>query len=171
MSAKLLGVCGEMSSENLQNKNRTNPTSASQEENPNEDIQHQDKASSKEKVKGRLLTTPYNVMDASLEKSGGTTNADLDAGEGFVSSSSSSQSCSITSCSSWSISKRNSATVKAVLAKLRLEQAEKRFKQEELRKEADLKEIKAIEEERKKNRPRQSEEFEEHRGLIQITSI
>ena len=158
-----------MSSENLKDdKNRTNPASASHQVNPNEDIQHQDKDSLREIVKDWLLTNPCNVMDASPETSGGTISAELDVERV---SSASSQSRSITSRSSWSSSKRSSATIKAALAKLHLEQAEERFKrEEELRKEAELQEAKEIEEsfrkeseERKERRRRQAEEFEEKR--------
>jgi len=148
--------------------NQTNPTSASQEENLNEDIQHQDKVSSREMLKDCLLTTACDVMDASPEKSGGTTSADLEVERV---SSASSQSRSITSCSSRSSSKRSSATVKEALPKLRLDQAEERFKrEEELRKEAKLQEAQEIEErfrkeseEHTERRRRQAEEFEEKR--------
>jgi len=158
-----------MSSESLKDdENQTNLTSASQEKNLNEDIQHQDKVWSREMVKDWLLTTPCDVMDASPETSGGTTSADLDVEKV---SSASSQSRSITSRSSRSSFKRSSAAVKAALAKLRLDQAEERFKrEEELRKEAELQEAQEIEEsfrkeseERTERRRRQAEEFEEKR--------
>jgi len=134
-----------MSSENLKDdENQTNPASTSHQVNPNEDIQHQDKVSSREIVKDWLLTTPCDVMDASPETSGGSTSAYLDVERV---SSASSQSRSNSSRSSRSSSKRSSATVKAALAKLRLDQAEERFKrEEELRKEAELQEAKEIEE-------------------------
>jgi len=157
-----------MSSENLKDdENQTNPTFASQEESLNEDIQHQDKVSSTEMVKEWLLTTPCDVIDASPETDGGTTSADLDV-ERVLSASS--QSRSRTSRSSRSSFKRSSATVKAALAKLRLDQAEERYKrEEELRKEAELQEAQEIEsfrkeiEERTERRRRQAEEFEEKR--------
>jgi len=159
----------QMSSENLKDdENQTNPTSASQKENLHEDIQHQDKISSREMVKDWLFTTPCDVMDAFPERSGGTTSADLDAERV---SSASSQSRSITSRSSRSSSKRSSVTVKAALAKLCLDQAEERFKrEEELRKEAELQEAQEMEEsfwkeseERMERRWRQAEKFEEKR--------
>ena len=109
-------------------------------------------------------------MDASPETSGGTPSADQ-----YVErlSPESSQSRSITSRSSRSSSKRSSAGVKAPLAKLRLEQAEERFKRE-LSKEADLQETKEIEEkfrkereESRKRRRRQAEELEKHCCLIE----
>jgi len=109
-------------------------------------------------------------MDASPETSGGTPSADQ-----YVErlSPESSQSRSITSRSSRSSSKRSSAGVKAPLAKLRLEQAEERFKRE-LSKEANLQETKEIEEkfrkereESRKRRRRQAEELEKHCCLIE----
>jgi len=75
-------------------------------------------------VKDWLLTTPCDVVNASPETGGGTISADLDVERV---SSASSQSRSITSHSSRSSSKRSSATVKAALAKLRLDQAEERL--------------------------------------------
>jgi len=54
----------------MKNENRTKPTSDSQEDKPIEDIQHQDKVPSKEKVNGWLLSTPCDVMNASAETCG-----------------------------------------------------------------------------------------------------
>ena len=147
----------------MENENRTKPTSDSQEKNPNEDIQHQHKVLSEEKVKDCLHTTPCDATDASPETSGGATSTDLDVERV---SSASSQSRSITSRSSRSSSKRSSATVKAALAnsvwsKLKNGLKKNFAKKQSYKKLRNLKKAFGKKAKSVKRRGRQTEDFEE----------